>query len=270
MTISALNPKPLTLAHESPAATAEDFARSSWEELIATCDRVPLAPGLHQLLCPPAIDREIGARLARSEAPVHTPPLDRPTRRTKVSHTDVKETLARLRPDLPDAALRLLVAQASLETARFTHCYNFNLGNKKANETQPHTHLRNTWEMVSPAKARAYATSAQAHLCSFDRDVMSLDPRASVPKLRVTFQPPHPQTRFRAYESLEAGAKDWMAFLERLCVKNPELRGALESGDPEAYARELKRCGYYTASAGAYAQGLSAHMNQEVKKAARS
>lgn len=192
---------------------------------------------------------------------MHVPLLDRAPRRTPVSHADVQKTLASLRPDLPQAALRLLVAQASLETARFTHCYNFNLGNKKASEGQSHTHLRNTWEMVSPAKARAYATSAQSHLCSFDRDVMALEPNASKPKLRVTFQPPHPQTRFRAYDSLEAGAKDWVAFLDRLGTKNPQLRDALESGDAEAYARELKRSGYFTASSSAYARGLKAHLS---------
>jgi len=70
---------------------------------------------------------------------------------------------------------------------------------------------------------------------------------------QVWFDPPHPQTRFRAYESAEDGLMGYIQFLvfERtryLCAWN---RGVM-LGDPVVFARELGRAGYYTASIARY------------------
>lgn len=60
--------------------------------------------------------------------------------------------------------------------------------------------------------------------------------------------------RFRSYPSIEAGAEDYLRFLQRPGYK--AAWAAMERGDAGAYARELKRLRYYTGDEGAYATSM--------------
>lgn len=70
---------------------------------------------------------------------------------------------------------------------------------------------------------------------------------------QIWFDPPHHQTRFRAYEDAEAGMMDYIKFLvlERDRYLQAWEQGVL-AGDPVVFARELGRAGYYTASIARY------------------
>ncbi len=75
---------------------------------------------------------------------------------------------------------------------------------------------------------------------------------------KTWFDPPHPQTRFRAFDTLEEGAVDYLKMLhERFFLSWP----AVESGDPKEFAHLLKRQGYYTADEGEYASALNLRFN---------
>ncbi len=60
--------------------------------------------------------------------------------------------------------------------------------------------------------------------------------------------------RFRAYQTAEEGAADYLALLEKRY--GAALEGA-KSGDPEAFVRGLRARGYFTGDAGAYARSVS-------------
>lgn len=70
----------------------------------------------------------------------------------------------------------------------------------------------------------------------------------------VEFFPKHPGCRFLAYTSLLAGIQDYVRYLK---VKFSACWDAVETGDPVAFAHELKEFGYYTAIESVYAKGLS-------------
>ena len=68
----------------------------------------------------------------------------------------------------------------------------------------------------------------------------------------VWFDPPNPGCRFRAFESIEDGAADWVALIHS---QFPEAAAALKEG-PDQVARAAKRRGYYTADEAQYTRTL--------------
>lgn len=124
-----------------------------------------------------------------------------------------------------NACLALMVAQSALETGRWRsiHCNNF--GNVKA--SQDYVGL----------------------YCQFRCN--------EVINGRVEwFDPPHPQTNFRAFASADAGAIDHLRFLSgrKRYAKAWEV---LKDGMPLAFVEALKAAGYFTADAGPYARAVT-------------
>lgn len=125
----------------------------------------------------------------------------------------------------------VLYAQYGIETGAGKYCWNFNFGNVKCTQPQaaagvPYTMLRNVWEILGGQ--------------------------------RVTFQPPHPTTWFRAF----ADAADGMHFYLGALHKRFALAWAsVLLGNPEAFAHKLKEMRYYTAPVEEYARGMRAHYN---------
>lgn len=118
----------------------------------------------------------------------------------------------------------VLYAQWMVETGG-KHCWNWNIGNVKVTQGQvdagvPWFDLPGTWEIINGQ--------------------------------RVTLKEGDPGRRFRAYASLDAGMAEHLAFLrnKRYAPSWPYV----ERGDPDGFARALKRQGYYTASADDYAR----------------
>lgn len=74
----------------------------------------------------------------------------------------------------------------------------------------------------------------------------------------VVFQPPHSACRFRAYPSLEAGAKGWMDHHKAVATRFIEYVPSANAGDCAKVANILKRDRYYTGNEGTYARNMTA------------
>jgi len=122
-------------------------------------------------------------------------------------------------------SIAVLYAQNYLETGGTAHQYNWNLGNIKAfDDKNPNTvikyhMLNNVWEIGKDGK-------------------------------KYVYNPPDPQTWFRAFDSLDDGAEFYILFLKnnryKVCWE------AILNGDPEKFAILLKQQGYYTANVNDY------------------
>jgi hypothetical protein len=137
--------------------------------------------------------------------------------------------------DFPTKAqLGCLYGQFMVETSG-THVYNNNLGNIKEipNDGLPYMALRGVWEIVGGK-------------------------RVELPKT-------HPGSRFTAFETLEQGA-DW--YLKKLRTRFAASWPSIEKGDPDGFARALKRQNYYTADENAYATLLRAHWHAWMRSTA--
>jgi len=64
--------------------------------------------------------------------------------------------------------------------------------------------------------------------------------------------------RFRAYQSADEGATDYVKLLVR---RYPEAVKAAQAGDPEQFVRELKRAHYFTGNETAYVRSVSSMAN---------
>jgi hypothetical protein len=123
-------------------------------------------------------------------------------------------------------SILVLLAHSALETGHWKGCHNWNLGN---------------------VKSRA----GDGRCWTFFRCNEVIGGKL------VWFSPPHPQTRFRAFQSLQEGAADHLAFLRGM----KRYAGAWEqviAGDPRAFARALKAAGYFTAAERPYEDAVFA------------
>lgn len=125
------------------------------------------------------------------------------------------------------ASAGCLWAQYALETGKGAFCWNNNIGNVKWSAGHDYMMLNGTWEMVAGK--------------------------------RVVFTPPHRATWFNAYRSLDDAMYEHLRLLKerRYATSWP----AIEDGNPEEFARQLRLRGYYTASLVDYARGLRAHFD---------
>lgn len=166
---------------------------------------------------------------AASEPDVYQRPLEPvPAKKTPVTPAEMYAALrsawvAKFGAEPSRASLLVLLAQSGIETADWRSMWNYNVGNVKRGKGQPWTMLPHVWEIIRGE--------------------------------RVVFEPPHPQTHFRAFPDLEAGAA---AYLDTMAGRFAKSWEAVVSGDPEAFARALKAQHYYTAPVDAYAKALAA------------
>lgn len=116
----------------------------------------------------------------------------------------------------------VLLAQGALETGRWRSMHCWNLGNIKS----------------VPGDGRSW---------TFFRCNEIIGGK------EVWFDPPHPASRFRAYDSLDEGAHDYLQLLrKRFAVAWP----AVLAGDPDGFVRKLKAAGYFTAAVEPYARSV--------------
>lgn len=157
-----------------------------------------------------------------------------------------------LRPS--KATVAVLWAQYCIETGG-TACWNFNVGNVKSHAGDGYDFhcLRGVWEGVSPAEAERLIASGEARRDPSADHAKAVDPKAEGKRVSVVFEPPHPQTRFRAFYSLEEAMGDHLALLQK---RFAGAWGAVLAGDYKLFAQQLKARGYFTASAEAYANGM--------------
>jgi hypothetical protein len=152
-----------------------------------------------------------------------------PNKITTAPISEVAAALARAWNDLlgeepKPESIRVLLAQYGIETGfgKATHCWN--LGNTKHVKGDGHG-----WTMFR---------------CS---EVLGSPPK------EIFFEPPHPQTWFRAFPTLDDGAADYLGMLHRRFDKSWP---AVLAGSPEQFGHLLKVQGYYTANESAYVGAL--------------
>lgn len=124
--------------------------------------------------------------------------------------------------ELPRDALLVLLSQWGEETGRGASAWCWNLGNQK-------------------------------HVLGDGRSYYQVRCNEIIGGKEVWFDPPHPATSFRAYESLDAGARDYLLLLHsRFAVAWP----AVLAGSPLDFARLLKSAHYFTADLVLYQSAL--------------
>lgn len=129
--------------------------------------------------------------------------------------------------------LALATAQSALETGRWKSIHRYNLGNIKAGPTY------------------------EGYYCQFRCNEV-------IGGKVVWFDPPHPQTNFRAFLSLEDGATDHVSFLAHRARYAPAWSELLR-GEPELYVRALKTAGYFTANEAAYTKAVVSLFNEYLR-----
>lgn len=131
-----------------------------------------------------------------------------------------------LRDETPKReSILVLMAHSALETGRWKSCHCWNLGNVKSKEGDGRDYTFFRCNEVIKGKV-------------------------------VWFDPPHPETRFRAFRTLREGALDHLAFLmgmKRYAHAWPYVLNA----DPVAFVHALKAGGYFTADPIPYARSVA-------------
>jgi len=148
-------------------------------------------------------------------------------------------------------ACAVLWAQYMIETGGRSCCFNWNIGNVKASDlSRPWHALRGVWEGLPALEAARLVARGEAVY-----DANAAHQRAVAPRTAVVFEPPHPATRFRAFDSLDEAMGEHLSLLRRRFSRG--WPGVL-AGDVVAFAAGLRAQGYFTASAEAYAAGMRA------------
>lgn len=149
-------------------------------------------------------------------------------------------------------AIAVLWAQNRIETGG-DYCWNWNIANvKKVPGDGFNFHcLNNVWEGYAPVDAARLIASGEA------REDKNADhaKAVGVDRVSVLFNPPHRQTQFRAFASLDAAMGEHLELLahKRYTTAWPSVL----AGDYRAFAQALKERGYFTAAASAYAAGMA-------------
>jgi hypothetical protein len=141
------------------------------------------------------------------------------------------------------AAAELAIAHSALETGWWKECWNWNLGNAKAGPYALHCYRECGEEL--PATAFQREDVRVRIVKEYERN--------GRPFASVVFSPNHPQTRFKAFASLEEAVED---HLEMVCKVFPKSWAALKLGNAKGYAAALAAEGYYTADPAQYSNTL--------------
>lgn len=129
------------------------------------------------------------------------------------------ETLTGKTP--PNGQVAVLTAQSALESGRWRSMHRNNPGNIKAGESYEYLYCQFRCNEVIGGRV-------------------------------VWFDPPHPQTNFRAFVDLEPGVLDYLRFLQRR-----HSWAAAEAGDPATFVHVLKtQDHYFTADEAPYLRGV--------------
>lgn len=143
------------------------------------------------------------------------------------------ETLSGKTPS--NAHVAVLTAQSALESGRWRAMHRNNPGNIKASSTYEYLY------------------------CQFRCNEV-----IGMPGKVVWFDPPHPQTNFRAFMDLDTGVLDYLRFLSQ----RARYQGAwiqATSGDPAAFVHALKVAGYFTADETPYRCAVVSLFNEYMR-----
>lgn len=138
--------------------------------------------------------------------------------RTALDMDEVEATFRELWPELSPKGAWMLAAQLMQETRGGKNCFNWNLSKVKAGPDEQHMYLRDMWE-VDSSEAQVARAKGMAHIATADEIQQHGWPQPQGATI-VVFEPPHPQCRFRAYNSLADGARRWLEPYQRIAAAN--------------------------------------------------
>lgn len=156
-------------------------------------------------------------------------------------------------------SLLVILSQSALETGHWKFCYCYNFGNIKAGASWQGDHcFYFADESVSRAQADAALRLRAPRTDGKLGDNVTL---RTLPNDRavVTLYPDHPWCRFRAFTGIDAGAEDYLGFLNRRYAR---AWSAVEAGDAEGFVRKLKEQGYFTADLDRYLSSVLSVMRR--------
>lgn len=157
-----------------------------------------------------------------------------PTVHTPITPVGFARAVLKVWPEASKEACGILWAHFGVETGIGNACWNWNLGNVK------------------------YTRG-----CGYDYVALVGNREATPDGVFYETAKSNPASWFRAYPNFEAGMK---AFVDsKTAGQWKSTKPFVEAGDPEGYAAELKRHGYYTAPLKAYADGMRAWFNRWMK-----
>ena len=133
-----------------------------------------------------------------------------------------------------DAFVAILTAQCALESGRWRSMHRNNPGNIKASENYEYLYCQFRCNEVIHGKVE-------------------------------WFDPPHPQTNFRAFYDLETGVLDYLRFLSGR-ARYARAWAAAAAGDPVAFVEALKAAGYFTADVGPYLRAVVSLFNEYLRQ----
>lgn len=140
----------------------------------------------------------------------------------------------------------VLASQWALETGWGRSMHNYNLGNVKARDGDGFDYQ---YFACNEILKRAEAEK----LNEADPDHAKISTTRSDGTCIIWFYPNHPGCRFRAFNSLIAGATDYIALLAKRFDK---AWPAVSAGDPALFSHMLRQQGYYTADEYSYTTSL--------------
>lgn len=197
-----------------------------------------------------------------------------PAARTPVKVQEVYAALRevwveRLGAEPTRESLLVLCAQWAFETGRGKSMWNFNLGNQKG---RPGGSDGRSWtffacnEILSASAADRNVAAANVRADGKGQDAVITKSLVNGLK-EVWFYPNNPVCCFRAYRSLDEGARDYFDLLRK---RFASAWPAVEAGDPAAFSRLLKKANYYTADEGHYTRSLVSIFNEYQLKLAKA
>ncbi len=150
-----------------------------------------------------------------------------------------------------ETVLALALAKSALETGRWTSIWNSNWGNVKASETYEGMYTCITLNELLKRQGKVVAVwfAPEGELSGNPAKGGRLIGKP------LDIPPGHPQTRMRAFANNWDGVDQYVEFV---AGKYPNAWQALLTGSAEAYVRELKKAGYFTAVEAVYLRGVVA------------
>ncbi len=140
----------------------------------------------------------------------------------------------------------MLSSQIQLETG-LRHCHNFNLGNVKSRAGDGYD-----YQFYACNEILEKAGAERLH--EADPEHAKISSTRSDGKCIIWFYPNHPGCRFRAFQTLLAGATDYIALLSKRFDK---AWPAVDAGDPVEFSRLLRSQGYFTADLAGYTMQIA-------------
>lgn len=197
-----------------------------------------------------------------------------PTTRTTPTRADFARALRAVWPEATKEGAGVLWAHFAGETTDGLHCWNWNLGNVKWSRGCgfDYVSLVGVWEgfrigdedkdgdVDDDDRVMLVARMVATGLWKVDDSAQAADhaKAVGVGKVSLIATKANPTTFFRAYPSLEAGMRSFVTMKRDPSSRYAGAWAFVLAGDPEGYARELGRKGYYTASPDAYARAMKA------------